>query len=226
NKDLEHFAYVISHDLQEPLRMVSNFTQLLNQRYGDKLDENARDYIKFAVEGSERMFNLINGLLAYSKINLRGKEFRMVDINGVLDEVVKNLRYMIEKKMAAIKIVNMPALYADRSQMIQLFQNLVSNSIKFSPDSPKITVNSEEQDEFYLFSVKDEGIGIEEQFFERIFQIFQRIDRVEEYEGTGIGLSVCKRIVERHGGRIWIESKRGTGSTFWFTIKKWEPANP
>ncbi len=226
NRDLEHFAYVISHDLQEPLRMVSSFTQLLNQKYGDQLDGNARDYMKFAVEGSERMYNLINALLAYSRINLKGRKFRLVDINGVLEEVVKNLRHMIEKKEAAIKIGNMPALYADRSQMIQLFQNLISNGIKFSTDFPEITVNSEEQDEHYLFSVIDEGIGIDEQFFERIFQIFQRLEQVEEYEGTGIGLSVCKRIVERHGGRIWIESKQGSGSTFWFTIKKGEPANP
>ncbi len=220
NKELEQFAYVASHDLQEPLRMVSVFTQMLAQRYGDTLDDDAREYIKFAVEGSKRMYNLINGLLAYSRIQTKGKEFNEVDINNVLEEVLRNLSLQIEKVNAVISLSDMPVIYADKSQMIQLFQNLISNSIKFSKGIPKIKVSSTEHDDYYLFSVSDEGIGIDPQYFERIFQIFQRLHPREEYEGTGIGLSICKRITERHGGKIWVESKPGKGSTFWFTIKK------
>jgi light-regulated signal transduction histidine kinase (bacteriophytochrome) len=220
NKELEQFAYVASHDLQEPLRMVSIFTQMLAQRYGDTLDENAREYIKFAVDGSKRMYNLINGLLAYSRIQTKGKEFTEVDINNVLEEILRNLSLQIEKVNAVISLSDMPVIYADKSQMIQLFQNLISNSIKFSKGIPKIKVSSIEHDDYYLFSVKDEGIGIDPQYFERIFQIFQRLLPREEYEGTGIGLSICKRIVERHGGKIWVKSKPEKGSTFWFTIKK------
>ena len=220
NKELEQFAYVASHDLQEPLRMVSSFTQLLSDRYGDNLDQNAREYIKFAVDGSKRMYNLINGLLAYSRIHSKGKEFTEVDVKNVLEEVLRNLSILAKKKNAIITVGNMPFVYADRSQLGQLFQNLISNSIKFSVGIPKIKVSSVEQSENFLFSVKDNGIGIDPQYFERIFQIFQRLLPREEYEGTGIGLSICKRIVERHGGKIWVESKPGKGATFWFTIKK------
>ncbi len=220
NKELEQFAYVASHDLQEPLRMVSIFTQMLAQRYGDTLDENAREYIKFAVDGSKRMYNLINGLLAYSRIQTKGKEFTQVDINNVLEEVQRNLSLQIEKSKAVIRLSGIPVISADRSQMIQLFQNLISNSLKFSNGTPVIKVSSLEHEDYYLFSVKDKGIGIDPQYFDRIFQIFQRLLPREEYEGTGIGLSVCKRIVERHGGKIWVESEPGKGSTFWFTIKK------
>jgi light-regulated signal transduction histidine kinase (bacteriophytochrome) len=211
---------VASHDLQEPLRMVSIFTQMLSQRYGDSLDENAREYIKFAVDGANRMYNLINGLLAYSRIQTKGKEFHEVDINNVLDEVLRNLSLQIEKVKAVISVSDLPVLYADRNQMIQLFQNLISNSLKFSNGIPEIKISSIERDDYYLFSLKDKGIGIDPQYFERIFQIFQRLLPREEYEGTGIGLSICKRIVERHGGKIWVKSQPGKGATFWFTIKK------
>jgi len=220
NKELEQFAYVASHDLQEPLRMVSIFTQMLAQRYGDNLDENAREYLKFAVDGSNRMYNLINGLLAYSRIQTKGKEFTEVDLNNVLEEVLRNLSLQIEKVKAIISLSDMPVVNADRSQMIQLFQNLISNSLKFSKNIPEIKVSSIEHNDYYLFSVKDKGIGIDPQYFDRIFQIFQRLVRREEYEGTGIGLSICKRIIERHGGKIWVKSKPGKGATFWFTIIK------
>ncbi|MDP4224541.1 MAG: PAS domain S-box protein [Bacteroidota bacterium] len=220
NKELEQFAYVTSHDLQEPLRMVSSFTQMLAERYGDKLDADARDYIKFAVDGSKRMYELINGLLAYSRVRSKGDYFTEVDINEVLEEVLRNISLSIKKRKAEIKIGIMPLIRADRNQMIQVFQNLVSNSIKFSKGIPKISITSKEQEDNYLFSVEDNGIGIDSQYYERIFQIFQRLVTRDEYEGTGIGLSICKRIVERHGGKIWVKSKPGKGSTFLFTIKK------
>jgi PAS domain S-box-containing protein len=220
NKELEQFAYVASHDLQEPLRMVSSFTQMLAQRYGDKLDENANEYIHYAVDGSKRMYDLINGLLAYSRVNTKGKEFEAIDLTDVLGEVQRNLRLSIEKSGAVIMVDDMPVINADGNQMMQLFQNLIANGIKFSNSTPKIKITSKEYTHHYLFSVKDEGVGIEPQYFERIFQIFQRLLPRDEYEGTGIGLAICKRIVERHGGHIWVESEPGKGSTFWFTIRK------
>jgi len=220
NKELEQFAYVASHDLQEPLRMVSSYTQLLAQRYRDKLDKNAMEYINYAVDGAKRMYELLNGLLAFSRINTRGEFFVDVEISRVLQDVLRNIRLTIETRKVKVQIGNLPVIRADRNQMIQLFQNLISNSIKFSQGVPKITVAAKEQDDTWLFSVKDEGIGIDPEYHERIFQIFQRLFTREEYEGTGIGLSICKRIVERHGGKIWVKSKPGEGSTFLFTIKK------
>jgi PAS domain S-box-containing protein len=220
NRELEQFAYVASHDLQEPLRMISSFTQMLAQRYGDKLDGNARDYIKYAVDGSKRMYDLINGLLSYSRIQTKGEYITDVDIKEILQEVLRNMSLSIEKRKAKIKFGDMPVIRADRNQMLQLFQNLVSNGIKFSKGVPKVTISVKEKEDNYMFSVRDEGIGIDQQYYDRIFQIFQRLFTREAYEGTGIGLSICKRIVEKHGGKIWIKSKPGRGSTFLFTIKK------
>ncbi len=220
NKELEQFAYVASHDLQEPLRMVSSFTQLLAQKYNDKLDKDAHEYIGFAVDGSKRMYDLINGLLAYSRVNSKGKEFESTDLNSVLDEVKRNLRIKIETTGAIIEKTGLPVIQADGNQMLQLFQNLVSNGIKFSSGPPRITIGSKEYTNHWVFSVRDEGIGIDPQYFERIFQIFQRLLPREEYEGTGIGLAICRRIVERHGGHIWVESQPGKGSIFWFSIRK------
>ena len=220
NKELEQFAYVASHDLQEPLRMVSSFTQMLAKRYSDKLDDNAKEYIKYAVDGSKRMYDLINGLLTYSRVNTKGKEFETINLNEVLDLVKKNLNLTIETSGATIETTELPIIRADRNQMLQLFQNLVSNGLKFSNSIPKIKITSKEYTHHFLFSVKDEGLGIEPQYYERVFQIFQRLHSMDEYEGTGIGLAICKRIVERHKGHIWVESKPGEGSTFWFTIKK------
>ncbi len=220
NKELEQFAYVASHDLQEPLRMVSSFTQLLEQRYKDKLDRDARDFIKFAVDGAVRMQVLINDLLDYSRIGTRGKEFSSIDMHTVLGQVVNNLKIIINEKSAIITNDKIPIIKADEGQMVQLMQNIIGNSLKFCRESPKIHVSSKVYADHYLFSVRDNGIGIEPQYYEKIFQIFQRLHPRDEFGGTGIGLAISKRIVERHGGNIWVESKKGKGSIFYFTILK------
>lgn len=218
NKELERFAYVASHDLQEPLRMVTNFTQLLSKQYGDKLDANAKEYIYYAVDGAKRMYDLINGLLDYSRIHTKGKEFKLVDLNTILKDTIENLSLIIEERKTEIKSDNLPTVLADESQMVQLFQNLIANSIKFSRETPMITISSKSEKNHHKISFSDRGIGIDPQYFERIFQIFQRLHHRNEFQGTGIGLAICKRIVERHGGNIWVESEPGKGSTFHFTI--------
>ena len=220
NKDLHQFAYVASHDLQEPLRMVSSFTQMLQHRYGDKLDSDANEYIKFAVDGSKRMYQLINGLLAYSRVQTKGKEFGKVKMDTVVEKVIANLSFMIEERKATINIRKLPVIFADENQMIQLLQNLIENGLKFSIERPVISISSRRENGHYIFSVKDTGIGIEPQYHDRIFQIFQRLNKRNEYDGTGIGLAICKRIVERHNGRIWLESFPGRGCTFSFSIPK------
>jgi PAS domain S-box-containing protein len=222
NKDLENFAYVASHDLQEPLRMVSSFMQLLERKYGNQLDAEAKEYIGFAVDGAKRMHELLLGLLTYSRLSTRGKEFSRVDLNHIRDSVLDNLKLVIKERQAEIISDELPVVFADETQMVQLFQNLISNSIKFSPRPPKIFISSRINDENYVFSFRDEGLGIESQYFERIFQIFQRLFTRDEYEGIGIGLSICKKIVERHKGKIWVESTPGVGSVFSFTIPKFE----
>lgn len=218
NKELESFAYVASHDLQEPLRMVSSFTQMLEQKYGDKLDQDAQDYIRFAVDGAKRMYDLINGLLAYSRVQTKGKEFVEVNMEDVFEKVIRNLDLRIKEKNVVITKNDLPVIRADESQMMQLVQNLVENGIKFSPANPRIYFSANADTGCHVFSVKDEGMGIDPQYFERIFKIFQRLMPKEEYEGTGIGLAICKRIVERHKGKIWVESEPDKGSTFFFTI--------
>ncbi|MGB8492620.1 MAG: ATP-binding protein [Bacteroidales bacterium] len=220
NRDLEQFAYVASHDLQEPLRMISSFTQLLSQQYKDKLDGNALEYIRYAVDGSKRMYDLINGLLAYSRIHTRGKSFQMVDLNIVFEKVMKNVELKINERNACINSENLPVVFADENQMIQLFQNLILNSMKFCEKDPRIDISSQSDNDRYILSFRDNGIGIEPEYSERIFQIFQRLHTNDEYEGTGIGLAICKRIIERHGGTIWVESEHGKGSSFFFTIPK------
>jgi two-component system, chemotaxis family, sensor kinase Cph1 len=220
NKELEQFAYVASHDLQEPLRMVSSFTQLLAQRYNDRLDNDAKEFIQYAVNGATQMQALINDLLAYSRIQTKGKEFSNVDMHEALGKAVHNLGTKIQEKNVLITNGELPMLYVDEGQMVQLFQNLIGNAIKFSLNSPIIHISSSEENDQYILSVKDNGIGIEKQYFDRIFQIFQKLHPKDEYEGTGIGLAVCKRIVERHGGKIWIESEKGKGSTFYFSLNK------
>jgi PAS domain S-box-containing protein len=218
NKELESFAYVASHDLQEPLRMVSSFTQLLAQRYKDQLDQTAQDYIKFAVDGANRMYDLLNSLLKYSRINTRGKSFTIVDMKDTLDLVHRNLSMAIAEKNAKIIWDELPQVFADEAQMIQLVQNLVGNAVKFSCEGSSVQISYHLKNDWHIFSIKDEGIGIDYQYFERIFQIFQRLVPRDEYEGTGIGLAICKRIVERHGGKIWLESELGKGSTFYFSL--------
>lgn len=218
NKELERFAYVASHDLQEPLRMVSSFTQLLQQRYSDKLDQNAHEYIQFAVEGAKRMHEQINGLLEYSRVGTRGRSFTRVDMNQIVGRVQVVLERRLEQKKLKLTSDILPDVIADENQMIQLIQNLLSNAIKFSDPTKKIHIGYETDDGRHIFSVRDEGIGIDEQYFDRIFEMFQRLMPREKYEGTGIGLSICKRIVERHHGEIWIKSKLGEGSTFYFSL--------
>jgi PAS domain S-box-containing protein len=220
NKELENFAYVASHDLQEPLRMVTSFTQLLAKQYKENLDGRAMEYIDFAVEGSKRMYELLNGLLTYSRISTRGNELKKIELTGVFNCAIKNLALLIKEKQVVISADELPVIMGDANQMIQLFQNLIANSIKFTPESPIINISSMENRDHYIISVKDNGIGIESQYYDRIFQIFQRLNPRDKYEGTGIGLSICKRIVERHGGKIWLESIPGKGSTFHFTIPK------
>ncbi len=220
NMDLQQFAYVASHDLQEPLRMISSFTQLLELRYSDKLDTDGKEFIKFAVDGSKRMYDMINSLLAYSRVQTKGKEFTETDMNNVLEKVQKNLSLKINETKAVVDIEKLPVIFADEDQMIQLFQNLIENSLKFSKGIPQIQVSSKTEIGHHIFQLKDEGIGIDMKYRERIFKIFQRLHERESYEGTGIGLAICKRIVERHGGNIWLESKQGKGSSFFFTIPK------
>jgi light-regulated signal transduction histidine kinase (bacteriophytochrome) len=219
NQELEQFAYIASHDLQEPLRMVSSFTQLLEKQYKDKLDENALEYINYAVDGAKRMQVLIKDLLAYSRVNTKGDEFENVYLDKVLDEVFLNLELIIEENHAVITCESLPMICADYWQMVQLFQNIIVNALKYrSKETPKIQISAKKLDKEWLFSVEDNGIGIDSKYSNRIFMIFKRLHTNEEYEGTGIGLAIAERIIRRHGGRIWVESEPGKGSTFYFTI--------
>jgi PAS domain S-box-containing protein len=223
NQELEQFAYVASHDLQEPLRMIASYTQLLARRYSDKLDADGHEFVHYAVDGAARMQALINDLLAYSRVGSRGKAFVPVDCAEVLRRALKNLEVATQESQARIQFDSLPVVQGEATQLTQLFQNLVGNAIKFrGADPPVIQISVGHEDEaatgFWHFAVRDQGIGIEPQHFERIFVIFQRLHSREEYSGTGIGLAVCKKIVERHGGRIWVESKLGAGTTFHFTL--------
>ena len=232
NADLEQFAYVASHDLQEPLRKVASFCQLLEQRYGDQLDERAQSYIAFAVDGAKRMQRLIDDLLAFSRVGTRGQQFQPVDCGQVLQDVLHGLRLAIEEAGAAITYENLPTVLGDRGQLYQLLQNLIANALKFrGKASPRIHVSatwhaggnsaggpSAEENPTWVFAITDNGIGIDPQYADRIFVIFQRLHSRAQYSGTGIGLAICKKIVERHGGRIWVESMVGYGATFYFRL--------
>ncbi|MGO8702248.1 MAG: PAS domain S-box protein [Candidatus Brocadiia bacterium] len=220
NEDLRHFAYVASHDLQEPLRVVTGYLQLLERRYKDKLDADADKYIKFAVEGAAYMEQLINDLLAYSRVSSAPQPFRRTDMQAVLGKVLAILQHAIKESGAAITSEPLPTVTADETQMTQLLQNLIVNAMKFrSERRPEIHVSARREGGRWTFAVRDNGIGIDRQYWDQIFVIFQRLHTREKYKGTGIGLAICKKIVERHGGRIWVDSTPGEGSTFYFTIQ-------
>jgi light-regulated signal transduction histidine kinase (bacteriophytochrome) len=227
NQELEQFAYVASHDLQEPLRMVSNYTQLLGRRYKDQLDADANEFIDFAVDGAKRMQELIHDLLQYARVGTRGKEFKPMPAGDIAAGAVTNLAGAIEEAGAQVIVDALPTVSCDATQLAQVFQNLIGNAIKFRrPGStPIVRVSAARADQATVFSVADNGIGIEPKYFERIFQMFQRLHGRSEYAGTGIGLALCKKIVERHGGRIRVESDPGHGTTFSFTIPD-APARP
>lgn len=221
NKELEQFAYVASHDLQEPLRMVASFTQLLQQQYKGKLDAEADEYIHYAVDGANRMQILIQDLLSYSRVTTKGRPFEAVDLNGTMGLVRSNLQLQIEDSHVLILNDDLPTVQADPTQMLQLLQNLVSNAIKFRGELvPQVRITAADAGDFWQIRINDNGIGIEPQYFARIFQIFQRLHNRDAYPGTGIGLAVCKRIVERHGGQISVESEPGKGTTFMVTLPK------
>lgn len=220
NEELEHFAYVASHDLQEPLRMVGSYAQLLQRRYGDKLDADGQEFIGYAVDGVKRMQALITDLLLYSRLSTKGLEFAPVNCTEVLQQVLANLSPLVATSNAKIDFDALPSVNGDPVQLTQLFQNLLSNAIKFRrPDGPcRIHLSAKRDDDAWHFQVTDNGIGIDLQYGEKIFVIFQRLHGREEYAGTGIGLAVCKKVVERHHGRIWVDSKLDEGSTFHFTV--------
>lgn len=220
NQELEQFAYVASHDLQEPLRMVTSYLQLLSKRYKDKLDDDANEFIYYAVDGSNRMRVLINSLLEYSRVN-RLKPFEEINTKALLKNVFQDLNDQIKESKTTIKTNTLFDIYGDPVLISRLFQNLIANAIKFkSTKRPQIIISCEKKRNEYLFSVKDNGIGIQKEYQEKVFVIFQRLHSKEKYPGTGIGLAICKKIVERHNGKIWIESELGKGSTFYFTIKR------
>ncbi|MEY2409220.1 MAG: hypothetical protein QOF48_1890 [Verrucomicrobiota bacterium] len=237
NKELEQFAYVASHDLQEPLRMITSYTQLIAKRYNDKLDQNAREFMDFAVNGAIRMQKLIHDLLAYSRVGTRGKPPALTEAGEALDAALDNLKLALDESEAEITRDVLPAVMADPVQLTQLFQNLIGNALKFrKKDKPKIHVAIRRQPtasttkttepgtapprsaEEWHFGIQDNGMGIDPQYFDKIFIIFQRLHTVDQYPGTGIGLAICKKIIERHGGRIWVESVPGDGATFHFTL--------
>ncbi|ODH01171.1 ATPase [Nostoc sp. KVJ20] len=233
NAELEQFAYIASHDLQEPLRMVTSYLQLLERRYKNQLDANADQFINYAVDGARRMQTLINDLLNYSRVSTRGQPFKLVDCNIVLQQAIANLQIAIADSQAVVTYDPLPEVMADTTQLTQVFQNLIANGIKFCQNQQPLihigvskgdadidgkSLNSIPSGDEWLFSVRDNGIGLESQYAERIFIIFQRLHGRDKYPGTGIGLAICKKIIERHGGRIWVESKPGEGSTFYFTI--------
>jgi signal transduction histidine kinase len=224
NAELEQLAYIASHDLQEPLRMVASYLQLLEQRYGERLDADAHEFIEFAVDGATRMQALIDDLLTYSRVGSRAQPLQPTDCMAVVEAVIRSVRVAIEESGTRVTYDPLPTVTGDATQLMQLFQNLIANAIKFRRDQgPEIHIHAEPEDGFWRFSVQDNGIGIAPEYFDRIFVMFQRLHSRSTYSGTGIGLAICQKIVERHGGRIWVESTPGTGSTFQFTLPREKP---
>lgn len=222
-QELEKFAYVASHDLQEPLRTITSYIQLLQKKFGDKLDGEANEFMEFVVSGSRRMKTLINDLLEYSRINRVESKLETVNCSYILKEVLQNLNDSIKDSRATIEIEELPAVQANKLHMVQLFQNLIGNSIKFRGDqAPLIKISAKKIKDYYLFSVEDNGIGIKKEYSTKIFEIFQRLHSMQHYPGTGIGLAICLKIVQRLGGEIWMESEYGKGTTFFFTIRHYE----
>lgn len=219
NAELEQFAYVASHDLQEPLRMVTAYMELLGQRFQGQLDAQAQEFIGYAVEGAQRMKALIEDLLAYSRVGRQGKPLTFTDSDAVVHQTLQSLQVQIAESGATVTSDPLPTVRADRTQLGMLWQNLLSNAMKFhGQEPPRIQISARRQGAEWVFSVRDNGIGLEPRHAERIFQIFQRLHTRAEYPGTGIGLAICKKIVERHGGRIWVESAPGQGAMFLFTL--------
>jgi len=219
NAELEQFAYIASHDLQEPLRMVASFTELLGQRYRGKLDERAEKYIFYAVDGAKRMQQLVADLLTYSRVGSQGGPLLPVSADAVVGRVLSTLAGPIRDTQAGFGIGPLPTVLADEPQLGQLFQNLISNALKFRGEAPpRVRIDAQHKDDRWVFSVADNGLGMEMQYADRIFQMFQRLHERGKFEGSGIGLAVVKRIVERHRGRIWLESTPGVGTTFYFTL--------
>lgn len=222
NEELDRFAYVVSHDLKEPLRMVRSFMELLKKRYDDQLDEKARSYIHYAVDGAERMTDRINDLLEYSRIGRKYTSFEAVDLNATLQEVRNTLEADIVETGARLSVDNLPTIQAVPVAMNMLFQNLISNALKYQQpgNTPVIEVNAREREEDWQFTVSDNGIGIDPEYHDQIFSVFKRLHPTEEYAGTGMGLAICKKIVEQHGGDIWVESGPDKGSLFHFRVSK------
>ena len=219
NAELEQFAYIASHDLQEPLRMITSYTELLKKRYSSGFDDDANEFMTFIVDGASRMKQLINDLLAYSRVGTKRKPPEPTDSQTILDKVLLNLGIAMKESSATVTSDFLPVIMADPVQLVQLFQNLVGNAIKFHGEKPpRIHVSAKQQNNEWVFSIHDDGIGIDSQHFDRIFMIFQRLHTRQEYSGTGIGLAVCKKIVENMGGRIWVESEPGKGTTFFFAV--------
>ena len=220
NYELQQFAYITSHDLQEPLRAIASFAQLLERRYKNRLDSDADEYIDFVVDSAVRMKEMIQGLLYYSRVGTRGEKFRLINAEKALKDALSNLKLVIKENKAKITYDKLPVLTADKGQLIQLFQNLIENAIKFKkPDiPPQIHISSRKDKEMYIFSVTDNGIGMEPQYTGKIFEVFKRLHTIDEYKGAGIGLAISKRIIERHMGKIWVESELNRGSTFYFSI--------
>jgi chemotaxis family two-component system sensor kinase Cph1 len=228
NLELEQFAYAASHDLQEPLRMVSSYTQLLALRYSDQLDQDAHDFIGYAVDGANRMQRMIQDLLTFSRISTLDRRRETVDLNQAMAEAVGNLQAAIDESAAGVSSGGLPTVTGDQLQLVQVFQNLIANAIKFrkKDEPPRVHVSARRQADEWIISVKDNGIGIDPRHFRRLFVVFQRLHGLKEYPGTGLGLALCQRVITRLGGRIWVESALGQGSEFFFALTAGHPPLP